>query len=95
MSDCWKAIIDSEIYMGYLNLVIPVIFKSSSYLPLRVYLVCISIQVKSSQVKKFYWHKFIHFYNNHEVTETQLCLFDTTKYMTFIKRKGPLFDKTG
>ena len=34
--------------------------------------------VKSSQVKKFYWHKFIHFYNNHEVTETQLGLFVTT-----------------
>ena len=40
-SDCWKTIIDSEIYMGYLNSVISVIVKSNSYLPLHLYLVCI------------------------------------------------------
>ena len=42
------------------------------------------VQVKSSQVKKFYWHKFIHFYNNHEVTETQMSWFVTTNYMTHL-----------
>ena len=49
------------------------------------------IQVKSSQVKKFYWHKFIHFYNNHEVTETQLGLFVTTKYMTYLSNEKDFF----
>ena len=47
--------------------------------------------VKSSQVKKLYWHKFIHFYNNHGVTETQLGLFVTTKYMTYLSNEKDLF----
>ena len=45
----------------------------------------------SSQVKKFYWHKFIHFYNNQEVTETQLGVFVTTKYMTYLSNQKDLF----
>ena len=70
----------NRLHSTFSHAVLPQTINSSTYTDTSLHpSLTVTHQVKSSQVKKFYWHKFIHFFNNHEVTETQLGLFVTKK----------------
>ena len=82
----------NRLHSTFSHAVLPQTINSSTYTDTSLHpSLMVTHQVKSSHVKKFYWHKFILFFNNHEVTETQLGLFVTKKYMPYLSNEKELF----